>query len=570
MKILSGIPGLVDEKGNLAADVDTGRTEVPGVFAAGDLLTGTDIAIRAIAGGKHAARAALAYMEGRAYQRPKEFLSKKGDFKEPVAADFADTPRAPRARPVVMEPERRKRIFDEIEGTLAAEDARAESERCLECGCQDVRDCALKQHATEYDAVAKRFLGEVAIHPIDDSHPFIARDPSKCILCGRCIRICLDVQGIGVFGYIYRGFASVVAPSFGIPFGEDQTCISCGQCVSSCPVGALTEKLPAKKDVPLLEKTVEGTCARCSVGCGVDYRWHGSLFTRITERYEMPNNGKLCKKGKFGHEFLNDPVPDAVDLREAKARLDAALAKSRSPMMRISPYLSGEAIDAFVEAATRRGIPVSAAGLEHVDTRWGQLASAQPPGGTDEPGQLIVLIGDISNTNNVAFTEAYRRRRKGTADLWIAGHDDETSLRTASRVFADIQAALTEALAVGSPVEAWVNPEAAPAGALDALLAVREKLAIHLLWNSRNAGYLFACQTPARKSPDLFLDVGVEEATNGIRRIAWGKKQGDEEVFIPLQRELWIQGRSHPTGMPSSTSGAIDLAALKEAAALLS
>ncbi len=572
-KFLSGTPGLVDEKGNLKVDMDTGRTEVPGIFAAGDLLTGTDIAIRAIAGGKHAARAALAYMEGRLYQRPKEFLSRKSDFKEPVAADFKDTPRAPRSRPAVMEPERRKRSFAEIESTLTAAAAQAEAERCLECGCQDVRDCALKMHATEYDAAAKRFLGEVATHPIDDSHPFISRDPSKCILCGRCIRICLDVQGIGVFGYIYRGFASVVAPSFGIPFGEDTTCISCGQCVSACPVGALTEKLPARKTVPLLEKTVEGTCTRCSVGCGIDYRWHGSLFTRITERFEPPNNGKLCKKGKFGHEFLNDPVPAAIDLGEAKARLDAALRKARSPVMRISPYLGGEAIDAFVDAASRRGIPVRAAGLEKLDPRWAQLSSESPAGATDDSRQLILLLGDIGATNNVAFTEAYRRRRNGSADLWIAGHDDETSRRAASRVIADVGTALSEAGATGAAVEVWVNAEAAPTGALDALLGVREKLRVLILWNSRNAGYLFARQATApatgAKAPDLYLDVGVEEATNGVRRIAWGKKQGDEEVFIPLPVEHWILGRSHPTGMPGTNAGAVDLKALKEAAALL-
>ncbi|MGA2641484.1 MAG: FAD-dependent oxidoreductase [Spirochaetia bacterium] len=569
MKLLSGVPGLVDEKGNLKVDMDTGRTEVPGVFAAGDLLTGTDIAIRAIAGGKHAARAALAYMEGRTYQRPEEFLSKKGDFKEPTAADFNDAPRAPRARPAVVEPEQRRRNFAEIESTLSVEAARAEAERCLECGCQDVRDCALKQHATEYDAAATRFLGEVATHPIDDSHPFISRDPSKCILCGRCIRICLDVQGIGVFGYIYRGFASVVAPSFGIPFGEDKTCISCGQCVSACPVGALTEKLPAKKNVPLLEKAVEGTCTRCSVGCGIDYRWHGSFFTRVTERYDLPSNGKLCKKGKFGHEFLNDPVPAAVDLGEARARLDKALGKARSPVMRISPYLSGEAIDAFIQAASRRGIPVRAAGLEDLDPRWSQLAAGKPAACVDDARQLIILIGDIGATNNVAFTEAYRRKRKGAADLWIAGHDDETSRRAASRVIADAQTALSEALVTGAPVEAWVNPEAAPTGALDALLGAREKVRVLVLWSSRNAGYLFTRQTPAQKSADLFLDVGVEEATNGAPRIAWGKKQGDEDLFIPLPRDFWIMGRSHPTGMPSTTSGTIDLEALKEAAAIL-
>jgi ferredoxin len=417
--------------------------------------------------------------------------------------------------------------------------------------------------------MAKRFLGEVAIHPIDDSHPFISRDPSKCVLCGRCIRICLDVQGIGVFGYIYRGFASVVAPSFGVPFGEDHTCISCGQCVSACPVGALTEKLPAKKNVPLLEKTVEGTCTRCSVGCGIDYHWHGSLFTRVTERYELPSNGKLCKKGKFGHEFLNDPLPAAVDLKEAKARLGKALAKARSPVMRISPYLSGEAIDAFIEAASRRGIPVRAAGLEKVDPRWARLAPSKPAACADDSRPLILLIGDIGATNNVAFTEAYRRRRMGKADLWIAGHDDETTRRAASRVVADVGAALAEALATGSPVEVWVNPEAAPPGSLDALLGAREKLSINLLWSSRNAGYLFARQTQVKNAPDLYLDIGVEQPRNGAPRIAWGKKRGDEDTFIPLPRELWIHGRSHPTGMPSTSSGTLELGALKEAAALL-
>ena len=99
-------------------------------------------------------------------------------------------------------------------------------------------DCALKQHATEYEAVGdSASSARWRCIPSTTRHPFISRDPSKCVLCGRCIRICLEVQGIGVFGYIYRGFASVVAPSFGVPFGEDATCISCGQCVSACPVG---------------------------------------------------------------------------------------------------------------------------------------------------------------------------------------------------------------------------------------------------------------------------------------------------------------------------------------------
>ncbi len=333
-KLLAAIPGLVDDKGNLKADLDTGRTEVPGVFAAGDLLTGTDIAIRAIAGGKHAARAALAYLEGGDLPQAQGVSQQEGRLQGAELRGFRRHPaRAARQTAPSWPPGRARKGFMEIESTLAADAAGAEAARCLECGCLDVTECALKSHATEYDAMATRYLGEVARHPIDDSHPFISRDPSKCVLCGRCIRICLEVQGIGVFGYIYRGFASVVAPSFGIPFGEDATCISCGQCVSACPVGALTEKLPAKKNVPLPEKVVEGTCARCSVGCGMEYRWHGTLFTRVTERYDEPNNGKLCKKGKFGHDFLNDPRLAAVDLAAARETAQKLLAKAKKPVM---------------------------------------------------------------------------------------------------------------------------------------------------------------------------------------------------------------------------------------------
>jgi formate dehydrogenase major subunit len=589
----AGNGALVDERGNLKADVETGMTPVPGVFAAGDLLTGTDIAIRAIAGGKHAARAALAYLgstehggrdsrgetgraaagQGHPYERPVEFLSRKADLREPVAADYAEVPRAPRARPAVRAAASRKTSFVEIESTLSPAAARSEAERCLECGCQDVEDCALKVHATDYDASAKRFLGEVAAHPIDDSHPFISRDPSKCILCGRCIRICLDVQGIGVFGYIYRGFATVVAPSFGVPLGEDRTCISCGQCVSACPVGALTEKSPAHKTTPLPERVEQGTCSQCSFGCGIEYRWHGAHFLRATERFDAPGHGKLCRKGRFGFDFLNDPLPRAtVDPAETAHAVQKMIAAARYPLMRISPVLCGEAIDAFVEAAGRLRVPFIAEGLETLDPRWAALLSDPPV----KPGALprLILVGDIEATSNVAFTEAWRRRREGAASaLWIAGHDSEPARRVADRIFPTADEALAEAAAAGGDIEVWVNPQETPASALDSLLSMRGRVHFMLLWNARNTGYIFARQDERRavmpRKADLLLDIGTSSGLPGVKRIAWSHAADGRDLSIPLPRSLWIHGRSHPTGLPGTTSGSIDREGLNAAAAVL-
>ena len=93
--------------------------------------------------------------------------------------------------------------------------ANAEADRCLECGCQVNETCDLRKYATEHNIDLELFAGDKNKHPIDHTHPFILRDPNKCIKCGSCVRICSEVQGPGVLGYIYRGFSSYVAPEFG-------------------------------------------------------------------------------------------------------------------------------------------------------------------------------------------------------------------------------------------------------------------------------------------------------------------------------------------------------------------
>ncbi len=587
-RLLESLPGLVDGRGSLIGDPETGSTGIQGVFAAGDLLSGADIAIRAVAGGKNAARSVLAAFEARPVVLPREFLSKKEDFREPSPDDYKDTLRAPRSRAHLRAPEARKKDFAEIESALSRDQAMAEAARCLACGCQDLKECRLKDYAGRYDAMAKRFLGEVAVHPIDDSHPFISRDPSKCILCGRCVRICLEVQGIGVFGYMYRGFASLVAPSFGTPFGSDTACNSCGQCVSACPVGALTEKLPGRKTVPLEETVEEGYCSLCSMCCALEYRRHGSMLTRVTERFEGPGNGKLCKKGRFGHGFLDHRTaggprgPDgaALTLDQAAEMARRMLAEARHPLMRISPLLCGEAIDAFVAAAAKMGIPVQAYGLERLDPGWARLVDLDgradglfQPGYLASPNTVCLMVGDIASSNNVAFTEVYRMRRQGLIEPWIVGHDDEVARRVASKVEPDLsklKAILEIASKEGKTVEVLVNPEAiherhgkrAEKAVLEALSAAGAagNHRVTLLWNCRNSGYLLSQVHKATLAGkhDLYLDAGIDDGDASAKRIVWGRGNGEKTLSIPLPLELWIRGRSYPSGRESLRIGSID------------
>jgi len=190
---------------------------------------------------------------------------------------------------------------------LTEAQAIAEAKRCLSCGCQDVNECKLREYATDFKAEQFRFTGTLKKHPIDRSHPYLVRDKNKCIMCGRCIRICAEVQGAGALGFVMRGYNVTVEPSFSQPFGEESKCIRCGQCVSSCPVGALTEKVPLGKPGPFCEKVTDSICSFCGEGCAVELRTSGRKLIRTTSNPEKGvNHGNLCEFGRFYNSHLND------------------------------------------------------------------------------------------------------------------------------------------------------------------------------------------------------------------------------------------------------------------------
>ena len=250
---------------------------------------------------------------------------------------------------------------------------------CLRCASNG--RCVLQELAynlgIKREAFPERADEAPARKPIDDSNPFFIRDPNKCVLCGRCVRVCDSHAGYHAIDFENRGFETTIqAPAqFGI---EESDCKFCGQCVAVCPVGALTERpalgggLAADID---MTKTV---CPYCGVGCSVvveTNRRTGKVVNVTTDHSDRNtlNEGRSCVKGRFGWEFVNSPD-----------RLTTPLIKEG---------------DSFREASWEEALDRVAEGLRRNMGRAGFFASARC---TNEDNYLMQRFArEAMHTNNV-------------------------------------------------------------------------------------------------------------------------------------------------------------------------
>ncbi len=167
----------------------------------------------------------------------------------------------------------------------------------------------LRTLVDRYGARSGRFQGAKSGHSRpDDPNPFILRDYENCISCYRCVRVCAEQEGDYAISVKNRGFDTQITVEFD-GLLKDSACTFCGQCVQTCPTGALADlKALANKDVPGETETTRTICPYCGVGCSVDVMTRGDDVVGILPAMDGPaNEGALCVKGQFAFDFVEHP-----------------------------------------------------------------------------------------------------------------------------------------------------------------------------------------------------------------------------------------------------------------------
>ena len=185
--------------------------------------------------------------------------------------------------------------------------------------------------------------------PKDESNPYFTYDPSKCIVCSRCVRACEDVQGTFALTIAGRGFESRVSPGMEESFLGSE-CVSCGACVQACPTATLTEKSVIEIGQP--EHSVVTTCAYCGVGCAFKAEMRGEEVVRMVPYKDgKANRGHSCVKGRFAWGYtthrdriLNPMIREKITDPWREVSWDEAFTHAASEFKRIQAKYGKDSI----------------------------------------------------------------------------------------------------------------------------------------------------------------------------------------------------------------------------------
>ncbi len=168
--------------------------------------------------------------------------------------------------------------------------------------CDKAGDCDLQNLTYEYKVNANRFTDEKFSHEIDYNNPLIERDMNRCVLCGKCARICDEIVSFGALTFVNRGIETKI----GCEFEDALNCEFCGSCISVCPVGSLLAR-PFKFKARFWSLTKQkSVCGYCGTGCNLTLGVKDNkVLTTLYDENQGFHKGQLCVRGRFGYQFIN-------------------------------------------------------------------------------------------------------------------------------------------------------------------------------------------------------------------------------------------------------------------------
>jgi len=317
---------------------------------------------------------------------------------------------------------------------------------CLTCSANG--DCELQDMAGAVGLREVRYGFDGANHldaRIDASNPYFQFDPSKCIVCSRCVRACNEVQGTFALTIEGRGFESKVSASIGESF-LDSECVSCGACVQACPTATLIEKEIVAHGQP--EHSIKTTCAYCGVGCSFVAEMKGDQVVRMTpDKDGHANHGHSCVKGRFAWGYashrervLSPMIRDHIDEPWRTVDWDQAIQFTAQRFREIQKKFGRKSIGGItssrctneevfvvqklVRAAMGNNNVDTCARVCHSPTGYGLKQTLGTSAGTQPfdsvlDADVIVVIGANPTEGHPVFASQMKRRLREGAKLII-------------------------------------------------------------------------------------------------------------------------------------------------------
>jgi len=317
---------------------------------------------------------------------------------------------------------------------------------CLTCAANG--DCELQDMAGAVGLREVRYGDEGENHlkaVKDESNPYFTFDPSKCIVCSRCVRACEETQGTFALTISGRGFESKVAA--GINNFMDSECVSCGACVQACPTATLMEKTVIEAGTP--EHSVTTTCAYCGVGCSFNAEMKGEEVVRMTpNKNGGANHGHSCVKGRFawGYATHQDRITTPMIRKNINdpwqtVSWDEAINYAASELTRIKNQYGKDAIGGITssrctneEVYVTQKLVRAVIGVNNVDTcarvchsptGYGLKQTLGESAGTQTfdsvmAADVIFVIGANPTDGHPVFASQMKRRLRAGAKLIIA------------------------------------------------------------------------------------------------------------------------------------------------------